>query len=88
MLVTLPVVVHRRLRWADLGELPSLAAGWFAEFALPLFRWVPEPDADPRRPPRLGLLDSYRALLAEQGVDLELRPSSGAEENLQRLRTG
>jgi TRAP transporter TAXI family solute receptor len=30
----------------------------------------------------------YRALLAEQGVDLELHPSSGAKENLQRLRTG
>jgi hypothetical protein len=30
LLATLPVVVHRRLRWADLAELPSLAAGWIA----------------------------------------------------------
>ena len=29
----------------------------------------------------------YRELLAAEGVDLELRPSSGASENLQRLRT-
>ena len=30
----------------------------------------------------------YRALLAAQGVELELRPSSGALENLQHLRSG
>lgn len=42
-----------------------LAAVWFAVFAVPLFLWVPEPASDPRRPPRRGLLDSYRALLAD-----------------------
>jgi hypothetical protein len=30
LLSTLPVVVHRRLRWVDLAELPALAAGWLA----------------------------------------------------------
>jgi MFS transporter, UMF1 family len=42
-----------------------VAAGWFALFALPLFRWVPEPPADPQRPPRLGLVGSYRKLVAD-----------------------
>ena len=28
LLVSLPVVAHRRLRWSELGELPSLVAGW------------------------------------------------------------
>jgi MFS transporter, UMF1 family len=42
-----------------------VAAGWFAVFAVPLFLRVPEPLADPRRPPRRGLLDSYRVLLAD-----------------------
>jgi TRAP-type uncharacterized transport system substrate-binding protein len=31
---------------------------------------------------------SYREVLARNGVELELRPSSGAAENLERLRTG
>lgn len=30
LLVTLPVVAHRRLGWSELGELPSLVAGWVA----------------------------------------------------------
>jgi TRAP-type uncharacterized transport system substrate-binding protein len=30
----------------------------------------------------------YRAVLARQGVELELRPSSGAAQNLERLRSG
>jgi len=42
-----------------------VSAVWFAVFALPLFRWVPEPATDPARPPRLGLLAAYRALLAD-----------------------
>ncbi len=42
-----------------------VAAGWFAVFAVPLFLRVPEPAADPRQPPRQGLLQSYRALLTD-----------------------
>jgi len=42
-----------------------LAAGWFAVFAVPLFLRVPEPAADPRRPPRQGFLQSYRALFTD-----------------------
>jgi TRAP-type uncharacterized transport system substrate-binding protein len=83
------------IRGRDLGWLIAalilllLAAGWG------LSKLAPPP------PPRRVVMTTgapdgayhhyaqrYRALLAEQGVDLELRPSSGAQENLQRLRTG
>jgi TRAP-type uncharacterized transport system substrate-binding protein len=83
------------IRGRDLGWLIAalilllLAAGWG------LSKLAPPP------PPRRVVMTSgapdgayhryaqrYRALLAEQGVELELRPSSGAQENLQRLRSG
>jgi TRAP-type uncharacterized transport system substrate-binding protein len=83
------------IRGRDLGWLIAalilllLAAGWG------LSKLAPPP------PPRRVVMTTgapdgayhryaqrYRALLAEQGVDLELRPSSGAQENLQRLRSG
>jgi MFS transporter, UMF1 family len=42
-----------------------VAAGWFAVFAVPLFLAVPEPAAGPHRPPRRGVLDSYRTLVSD-----------------------
>ncbi|HVH21119.1 MAG TPA: MFS transporter [Pseudonocardia sp.] len=43
-----------------------VAAGWFALFALPLFRWVPEPPRATDRAARSGgLLAGYRTLLGD-----------------------
>jgi MFS transporter, UMF1 family len=42
-----------------------VAAVWFLAFAIPLFVGVPEVPADPDRPPRLGVIGAYRALLAD-----------------------
>jgi len=42
-----------------------VAAAWFAVFALPLFLRVPEVPPEPDRPARLGVLGSYRALVAD-----------------------
>ena len=42
-----------------------VAAIWFVGFALPMFFAVPELPADPTRPPRLGVIGSYRKLVAD-----------------------
>jgi TRAP-type uncharacterized transport system substrate-binding protein len=80
----------RDLGWYVLGVLVVLALlGWtLAKFAPP-----PPPK---RVVMTTGAADGayhqyaerYRAKLAAAGVDLELRPSSGALQNLERLRTG
>jgi UMF1 family MFS transporter len=42
-----------------------VAAVWFAVFALPLFFSVPEIPPDPNRPARMGVVASYRKLIAD-----------------------
>jgi MFS transporter, UMF1 family len=42
-----------------------VAAVWFLVSAVPMFVWVPEVPADPDRPPRLGVVGSYRKLFAD-----------------------
>ena len=42
-----------------------VAAAWFLVFAVPMFLVVPEAPARPDRPPRLGVVASYRALFAD-----------------------
>jgi UMF1 family MFS transporter len=41
-----------------------VAAGWFLVFALPMFFAVPEVPPRTERPPRLGIVGSYRALFS------------------------
>ncbi|HET6258773.1 MAG TPA: MFS transporter [Pseudonocardia sp.] len=42
-----------------------VAAGWFLVFALPMFFAVPEAPPRTARPPRLGVVGSYRALFSD-----------------------
>jgi MFS transporter, UMF1 family len=51
-----------------------VAAAWFLVSALPMAVAVPEIPADPDRPPRLGVVGSYRKLFADLAAIYRRRP--------------
>jgi UMF1 family MFS transporter len=49
----------------NIRAVALVAGAWFLAFAIPMFIGVPEIAADPDRPPRLGVLGSYRKLVTD-----------------------
>jgi TRAP-type uncharacterized transport system substrate-binding protein len=87
--------LHEHVHLRDVAGLLAVAALLLALAAWGLARLAPPP------PPKQVVMSTgaadgayhayalrYREILAEYGVDLVLRPSRGAQENLERLRSG